>query len=91
MRAKIGTLFSIALPLLTGCQERPWFIGFIPESVRTEGIVRERDDFRFVFVDPSQTLVKRHFVLLPIAVGDVDRQPIRATFSKRLACREFEQ
>src|SRR5438552_7990717 len=51
VRAKIGTLLSIALPLLTSRQESPRFIGFIPKSVRANGIVREGDDFRFVFVD----------------------------------------
>src|SRR5438093_1263645 len=63
----------------------------MPKPVRTKGIVREGEDFRFVFVEPSQALVKRYLVLLPVAVADVDRQPISSTLSKRLAVCKFEK
>src|SRR5437667_4303937 len=91
MRPKIGTFLSIAFPLLTGSQEGPRFIGFVPKSGKAEGIIREGQDFLFVLMDPCQALVERNFILLPVAVGNVDRQPISSTLSKRLAFRKFEQ
>src|SRR5262245_16107931 len=91
MRAKIGALLSIAFPLLAGRQESPRFIGFVPKSVSTQGVVRESDDFLFVLVYPCQPLVERHLILLPVTVGGMDRQPISAALSERFAFREFEQ
>ena len=61
-----------------------------PTGRSLKRIVREGDDFRFVFVNPSHAFVKRYFVL-SVAVGDVDRQPIRSTLSKRLAVCKFKQ
>src|SRR5881409_1255836 len=61
-----------------------------PTGRSLKRIVREGDDFRFVFVNPSHAFVKRYFVL-SVAVGDVDRQPIRSTLSKRLAFCKFKQ
>src|SRR5437867_1776896 len=91
MRPKIGTLLSIAFPLLTGRQEGPRLIGFVPKSEKIKGIICEGHDFLFMLMDPCQALVKRNFILLPVAVGNMDCQPISSTLSKRLAFRKFEQ
>jgi hypothetical protein len=72
-------------------QEAPRFIGFVPKSGKTKGIMREGHDFLFMLMDPCQALVEPDFILLPVAVRHVDPQPIRSALSKRLAVREFEQ
>jgi hypothetical protein len=52
---------------------------------------REGEDFPFMLGYPVPELSKRDFVLFPVAVGQMDGQPISASFSKRLAVREFEE
>src|SRR5215469_15228078 len=91
MRQKAGTLISVAFPLDASRQKKPRFIGFVPKRVRTKRIVREVDDFLFMLMDPCQALVERNFVLLPVTVGNVNRQPIGSTLSKRFAFCKFEQ
>lgn len=91
MRSELGPFFFITFPLLASGQEGPGFIRFVPKSVHPKGIIRKGNDFLFVLMDPGQALVERNFVSLPVAVGDVDRQPISSTLSKWLAFRKFEQ
>jgi hypothetical protein len=41
-------------------------------------------------VNPCQAVLERYFVPLPLAVGQVDLQPICAMLAKGLAFGEFE-
>jgi hypothetical protein len=56
----------------------------------TQGVRGEAHNFLFMLMDPGQTLVERDFIQ-PVAVGQMNRQPIRSTLAKWLAFGEYEQ
>src|SRR5215831_3326012 len=91
MRSEAGTCFSIAFPLVTGGEEQPRFIRFVPQRADTERIVGEREDFLFMLIEPRNPLFEGDFVPPPEAVGNVDLQPVRAAFSQLFAHAKFEQ
>src|SRR6266581_4118507 len=56
-----------------------------------KGIGREVQDLLFVFLNPGETLLKGHLLLLPITIGEVDRQPVCSAFAQRLAVGKLDQ
>ena len=44
-----------------------------------------------MLIEPCQPLFERDFVPLPVAVGDVDLQPVCSTLSQFFSFAEFEQ
>src|SRR6516225_8811517 len=91
MRSKTGAFLSIAFPLVAGSEKQPWLIGFVPQRMSTQRIVGEGEDVLFMLIEPCQPHFERDFVPFPVAVGNMDLQPIRATFSQRFAFAKFEQ
>jgi hypothetical protein len=91
MRFPPGAFLFIASPLVAGGEEQPWLGGLLPQPMITQGIAGEVDDFPFMLIEPFQPLFERDFVSLPVAVGNVDLQPICATLSEHFAFAKFEQ
>ena len=91
MGEETGTLLPVPFPLQSGGQKHPRFTGFIPESVFANRIRREGDDFAFMLGYPVPEVSKRDFILLPVAIGQMDGRPISSPLSKRFAVRELEQ
>src|SRR5215467_6669712 len=91
MRSEPGTCLSIAFPLVTGGEEQPWFIRFVPQRADTQRIVCDCEDFLFMLIEPRNPLFEGDFVPLPEAVGSMDLQPVRAALSQLFSHPKFEQ
>src|SRR5438477_1252397 len=91
MRSETRAFLFIAFPLVASGEEQPRLIGFVPYRMNTQRIVGEAEDFLFMLIEPCNPPFERDFVPLPVAVGNVDLQPILSTFSEFFADAEFEQ
>ena len=91
MRSETRAFLFIAFPLVTSGEEQPRLIGFVPYRLNTQRIVGEGEEFRFMLIEPCNPLLKRDFVPFPVAVGNVDLQPVRSTFSKDFAFTSFSE
>src|ERR1700733_14503478 len=91
MRSEPAAFLFIAFPLVAGGEEQPWLGGLLPQRMITQGIAGGVDDFPFMLIEPFKPLFERDFVPLPVTVGNVDLQPIRAPLAQFLAFAKFEQ
>jgi len=62
MRSEAGTYLSITFPLVTGGEGQPRLIRAVPQRADTQRIVREREDFLFMLIEPRNPLSEGDFV-----------------------------
>jgi hypothetical protein len=82
MRSEAGTYLSITFPLVTGGEEQPRLIRAVPQRADTQRIVREREDFLFMLIEPRNPLSEGDFVPLPGDMGtDTDFESVSVPIS----------
>src|SRR5438477_10545918 len=91
MRSESRAFLFIAFPLVTSGEEQPRLIGFVAYRLDNQRTVGEGEEFLFMLIEPCNPLRERDFVPLPVAVGNVDLQPICSTFAKHVGLAKVER